>query len=89
MVIDKGTTPSDEGYSGFGNPLLRQLLREEQVGAVTIVGLATDVCVLHTAQDALRDALRVTIARSAVRGIDADDSRAALDSLSAAGALVV
>jgi nicotinamidase/pyrazinamidase len=88
-VIDTGTTPADEGYSGFENPLLRQLLREEQVAAVTIVGLATDVCVLHTAQDALREALRVTIETAGVRGIDADDSRAALQDLSAAGALVV
>jgi nicotinamidase/pyrazinamidase len=88
-VIDTGTTPADEGYSGFENPLLRQLLREEEVAAVTIVGLATDVCVLHTAQDALREALRVTIETAGVRGIDADDSRAALQDLSAAGALVV
>ena len=41
--------------------MLRELLRQEEVGAVTIVGLATDVCVLHTAQDALREALRVTV----------------------------
>jgi nicotinamidase/pyrazinamidase len=89
VIIDTGTSASDEGYSGFENPMLRELLRQEEVGAVTIVGLATDVCVLHTAQDALREALRVTVHRDAVRGIDADDSHAALESLSASGALVV
>ncbi len=56
---------------------------------MTIVGLATDVCVLHTAQDALKESLRVTIERDAVRGIDAADSEKALADLSAAGALVV
>jgi nicotinamidase/pyrazinamidase len=88
-VIDTGTTPDAEGYSGFENPELRELLRLEQITAVTIVGLATDVCVKHTAADALRETLRVTIATDGVRGIDAQDSTDALDELSAAGAIVI
>lgn len=87
-VIDTGTTPEAEGYSGFENEELRELLRLEQVQAVTIVGLATDVCVKHTAADALRETLRVTIEADAVRGIDAADSAEALRTLSEAGALV-
>ena len=87
-VINTGTTPSDEGYSGFENPELRELLRAEEITAVTIVGLATDVCVKHTAQDAIREALRVTIVRDGVRGIDAQDSEDALADLSNAGAVV-
>lgn len=85
-VIDTGTTPTDKGYSGFENPELRELLRLEQVGAVTIVGLATDVCVRHTAADALRETLRVTIETAGVRGIDAGNSAQALQELSQAGA---
>jgi nicotinamidase/pyrazinamidase len=88
-VIDTGTTPDAEGYSGFENPELRELLRLEQITAVTIVGLATDVCVKHTAADALRETLRVTIATDGVRGIDPQDSTDALDELSAAGAIVI
>jgi nicotinamidase/pyrazinamidase len=88
-VIDTGTTPDAEGYSGFENPELRELLRLEQIDAVTIVGLATDVCVRHTAADALRETLRVTILTDAVRGIDTGDSAEALRALSEAGALVV
>jgi nicotinamidase/pyrazinamidase len=87
-VIDKGTSREGEGYSGFDSPELRELLRIEQVTAVTIVGLATDVCVKHTAADALRETLRVTIERDAVRGVDAADSEQALRELSQAGALV-
>jgi nicotinamidase/pyrazinamidase len=88
-VIDTGTTPEAEGYSGFENDELRELLRLEQIDALTIVGLATDVCVKHTAADALRETLRVTIEADAVRGIDADESAQALKELSEAGALVV
>ena len=88
VVIDKGTSVDGEGYSGFESDELRELLRTEGVTAVTIVGLATDVCVLHTARDALREGLLVTIDRSAVRGIDETGSRAALDELSAAGAVL-
>jgi nicotinamidase/pyrazinamidase len=88
-VIDTGTTPEAEGYSGFENDELRELLRLEQIDALTIVGLATDVCVKHTAADALRETLRVTIETDAVRGIDADESAHALKELSEAGALVV
>jgi nicotinamidase/pyrazinamidase len=88
-VIDTGTTPEAEGYSGFENDELRELLRMEQVQAVTIVGLATDVCVKHTAHDAIQEGLRVTIERDGVRGIDPEGSAAVLDELSSAGAVVV
>lgn len=88
-VIDTGTTPEAEGYSGFENDELRELLRQEQVQAVTIVGLATDVCVKHTAHDAIREGLRVTIERGGVRGINAQDSADALAGLAEAGAVVV
>jgi nicotinamidase/pyrazinamidase len=87
-VINKGTSREGEGYSGFDNPELRELLRLEGIDAVTIVGLAADVCVKHTAADALRETLRVTIERNAVRGVDAEDSEQALRELSQAGALV-
>ena len=48
---------------------------------MTIVGLATDYCVRHTATDALREALIVTIDPTAVRGIDDYDSQQALSEL--------
>ena len=64
------------------------LLRTERVTAVTIAGLATDFCVVNTARDALREGLIVTIAHDAIRGIDDQGSREALDELSGAGALI-
>jgi nicotinamidase/pyrazinamidase len=89
VVIDKGTERTAAGYSAFEVDELRTLLREEQVDAVTITGLATDVCVKHTALDALREGLRVTIPTRAVRGIDDEQAAAALAELAAAGARTV
>lgn len=88
VVVDKGTTNDSDGYSAFESDELRALLRTERVEAVTIVGLATDVCVAASARDALREGLVVTIERSAVRGVNADDSESALADLAATGAVV-
>jgi nicotinamidase/pyrazinamidase len=88
VVIDKGTTDDGMGYSAFESDALGTLVRTERIVAATIVGLATDYCVLHTARDAVREGLIVTVDRSAVRGIDADGSQRALDELAAAGAVI-
>ncbi len=87
-VVDTGTESDAEGYSGFESPELLELLRQEEVDAVTIVGLATDFCVKHTARDALRQGLAVTIDAHGVRGIDERESAAALRELADAGAQV-
>jgi nicotinamidase/pyrazinamidase len=87
-VIDKGTSREGPGYSAFESDELRDLLRQEQVVAVTIAGLATDFCVKATAEDALREGLVVSIATDAIRGIDAGASARTLRSLAAAGAHV-
>ncbi|MEA2407122.1 MAG: nicotinamidase/pyrazinamidase [Thermoleophilaceae bacterium] len=90
VVIDKGTDPGTEGYSGFEGTALGELLRERGIDRVTVVGLATDYCVKNTALDALRQGLDVTVDSEGVRGVDvADgDSERALDELRSAGATV-
>jgi nicotinamidase/pyrazinamidase len=89
-VVDAGFLPHLEGYSGFEETNLAQLLRDNDVDEVTVVGLATDYCVRHTAMDARKQGLRVTVDRAGIRGIDAEpgDSERALEELSAAGATV-
>jgi len=87
-VIDKGTSREGPGYSAFESDELRELLRQEQVVAVTIAGLATDFCVKATAEDALREGLVVSIATDGIRGIDDGASGQTLESLAAAGAHV-
>jgi nicotinamidase/pyrazinamidase len=90
VVIDKGTDPDTEGYSGFDGTTLGELLEEHGIDRVTVVGLATDYCVKNTALDALRQGLKVTVDSDAVRGVNVQegDSERALDELRAAGASV-
>jgi nicotinamidase/pyrazinamidase len=90
VVVDAGYRAALEGYSGFEETDLDRVLRDRGVDAVTVVGLATDYCVRHTALDALRAGFRVTVDREGVRGIDVEpgDSERALDELAEAGATV-
>jgi nicotinamidase/pyrazinamidase len=90
VVVDKGQDPGTEGYSGFEATGLGELLRERGVDAVTVVGLATDYCVLNTALDAARQGFAVHVDPEAVRGVDVQpgDSARALETLRAAGVTV-
>ncbi|HEX2127800.1 MAG TPA: nicotinamidase [Solirubrobacterales bacterium] len=88
VVIDKGDDPQVEGYSGFEQTELAEVLRERGVDRVTVAGLATDYCVKHTARDALAEGFDVVLDRAGIRGIDveAGDSERALSELAEAGA---
>jgi nicotinamidase/pyrazinamidase len=88
VIVDKGQDPATEGYSGFQDTELAELLRVRGITEITVVGLATDYCVKNTALDALREGFTVTVETSAVRGVDVEpgDSERALEELRAAGA---
>ena len=90
VVVNAGFEPQLEGYSGFEETRLGEILRERGIDEVTVVGLATDYCVRHTAADALREGFRVTVDRAGIRGIDVQpgDSERALEELERAGAAV-
>ncbi len=90
-VVDVGIRPDEEGYSAFELPRLLELLRERGITDLTVVGIATDYCVLHSARDALREGFGVTIDRSAVRPVDVEpgDGERALAELEGLGARLV
>ena len=90
VIVDKGQDPGTDGYSGFDATGLAERLRERGVDDLTIVGLATDYCVLNTARDALREGFGVRVDPAAVRGVEVQpgDSERALEELRAAGARV-
>ena len=90
IIVDKGQNPSTDGYSGFDETGLEELLRQRGIERLTIVGLATDYCVKNTALDALDHGFEVTVDRAGVRGVDVNpgDSERALEELRAAGATV-
>jgi len=89
-VVDAGYSRDKEGYSGFEETNLEELLRERGIDKLTVVGLATDYCVKHTALDALRKGFEVEVDSDAVRGVEVEpgDSERALDEMRAAGASV-
>ena len=89
-IIDKGQRRDTNGYSAFEAPELGPLLREQAITAITVVGLATDYCVLNTARDALREGFTVTVDTSATRAVNATpgDGDRALAELRGLGAYV-
>jgi len=89
-VLDKGSDPATEGYSGFEGTALAGLLREHGIDRVTVVGLATDYCVKNTALDALREDFEVDIDTDAMRGVNVEpgDDQRAIEEMRAAGARV-
>src|SRR4051794_36425432 len=89
-VVDKGQARDSDGYSAFESPELGALLRDHEIMALTVVGLATDYCVLNTARDALKEAFTVTVDRSATRAVDANpgDGDRALAELEGLGAII-
>ena len=88
-IVDAGYEPDLEGYSGFEETNLEELLRAHHVDELTVVGLATDYCVHATALEALHKGFAVSLDRAGVRGIDVEpgDSERALE-LRAAGASI-
>ena len=90
-VLDKGQARDREGYSGFEGTELERLLREHQVDAVDVAGLALDYCVKATALDARRAGLDVTVHRGATRAVEVQpgDGERAVEELRAAGVEVV
>ncbi|WP_370325572.1 cysteine hydrolase family protein [Euzebya sp.] len=98
-VVRKGVDGGD-GYSGFSvrDPAsgeehateLERLLREGDVHHVVVVGIATDVCVAATVEDARRLGFEVTVLADATAAVDLaeGDGDRALDRMRDAGATV-
>lgn len=90
-VVDAGKAPDLEGYSGFEDTELEQLLREHDATEVHIAGLALDYCVKETALDARRAGFDVVVHSDATRAIDAEpgDAQKTVADLLDAGVKVV
>ncbi|KMK76893.1 cysteine hydrolase family protein [Alkalihalobacillus pseudalcaliphilus] len=59
-------------YSAFAGTELELLLRERQITELHLVGVCTDICVLHTAVDAYNKGFDLVIYESAVASFDAE-----------------
>ena len=85
MFVQKGTESEVEAYSAFGNASmqydtrLHKLLQTAGVTDLYVTGLAEDICVAHSALDALNLNYRVTVVQDAVRGVDEERCRSMKD----------
>ncbi|MFZ0833117.1 MAG: nicotinamidase [Mycobacterium sp.] len=80
-------------YSGFEGACKRGIpltdwLRQRGVNEVVVVGIATDYCVLATAQDAARAGFTTTVLTELTAGVAPETSEKALDELRSAGVSV-
>lgn len=99
-IVRKGSGPED-GYSGFSvyhlptgqirETELSQVLDENGIMAITIVGLAGDWCVRSTAIDGVRLGYRVTVPLALTRFVElnAGDTQRAIDAMREAGVQVI
>lgn len=86
----------EAAYSGFEGSAevdgrqvgLTDWLREREIAAVDIVGIATDHCVRATALDAAAAGFDTTVLRDLTAGVAADSTQAALEQMRTAGVTV-
>jgi len=92
-IIRKGTDPQIDSYSGFfdngrrKSTGLADYLRDKGIRQVSVVGLATDYCVLWTARDAQTLGFKTHVIADACRGVELQpgDIERAFDEMRASG----
>lgn len=83
-------TAAYSGFEGEANGvLLAEWLREHDIDAVDIVGIATDHCVQATAANALKEGFSVRVLSEYCSPVDPDRGDAALTKLGKAGATII
>jgi nicotinamidase/pyrazinamidase len=80
LVVRKGFRTAIDSYSAFfendhKTPTgLAGYLKERGIGAITLVGLATDFCVAYSALDAVKQGFETSVRLDACRGINLNGS---------------
>jgi len=89
-VFLKGTKNKDDGYSAFEatSDDLEKVLKQSNVDALYVTGLATDYCVRASALDALEHGFHTYVVTDAIAAVDVKpgDGDRALDEMRNAGA---
>ncbi|WP_338780737.1 isochorismatase family cysteine hydrolase [Metabacillus sp. FJAT-52054] len=65
-------------YSAFAGTNLEILLRERGITELHLIGVCTDICVLHTAVDAYNKGFKLTVHEKAAASFDEDGHKWAL-----------
>lgn len=61
VVVSKGTSRDGEAYSAFSQTILKDWLAEHAIRRLFLGGVATEICVLETAKDAIAAGLEVVL----------------------------
>lgn len=96
-IVYKGNDPEVDSYSGFfdNNKVhktkLDEILKENNIDTLYILGLATDYCVKFTVLDALSLGYKVYLVSDGCKGvnINPDDSEKAVEEMKNAGAEII
>ncbi|MCH7593479.1 MAG: nicotinamidase [Chloroflexi bacterium] len=90
-VIQKGSDPAVDAYSGFLDSDLEDRLKTAGVNRVFVGGLATDYCVLNTVLDARRLGFETYLLTDAIGAVEMKpgDGERAIARMVAAGAIPV
>lgn len=88
VVIYKAIDADREAYSAFEGTALDRHLHALAVRRLFIGGLATDYCVLHTVQDAIRLGYEVVLLRDGIQSVDVQpgEGQRAVDAMLKLGA---
>ncbi|TBW55198.1 isochorismatase family protein [Marinobacter halodurans] len=87
--VSKGTAFETDAYSAFDGTQLEQFLSRRGIKHLQVMGLALDVCVRATVQDALKLGFDVELLAAGTRAVDADQADDVLNQLEEAGATVL
>jgi nicotinamidase/pyrazinamidase len=90
-IVQKGTDPATDGYSGFAGTDLADRLRARGVERVVVTGLATDYCVRATTVEAIEHGFDAVVLTDGIRAVDvaSGDGDAALEEMTEAGATLI
>ncbi len=78
-LVDPANLLPKTRYSGFFGTNLAERLAQPKPDVITVVGVCTDICVMHTVADARNRDYRVEVPADCVATFDADAHRFALD----------
>lgn len=93
-TVRKGMNSRFDSYSGFADDgghktELDNLLRQDSIRKLIILGLATDYCVKATVLDALKEGYQVEVALDLCRGVSPETTESAIQEMKASGAAIL
>ena len=96
IVVSKGRTATEDGYSGFDGTdtvgrSLRSVVQAHSLSDILVCGLATDYCVRATALDASRFGITTYVVSDAIASVELreSDGQRALEDMRTAGVALV